>query len=60
MTKIKTCPFCSEEPKLREIIRVDTMYQIKCSSPKCSVGPSGRTYMDKRKAVQAWNRRIES
>ena len=55
--KIKTCPFCNEEPNI--CVNDDGMFYIECSGymKNCGVVPSSLSYKTKTEVIEAWNQR---
>ena len=59
VVKLKRCPFCGGDAELD-----DKSYSfgkdeavIQCSGSDCEVIPTTHYYLDKEKAIKAWNKR---
>ncbi len=55
MEKLKNCPFCGRKAELIDC-EIHPRWYVKCSYRYCGV-EQGHTYVDKKSAINAWNRR---
>lgn len=55
MEKLKNCPFCGRKAELIDC-EVRPRWFVKCSYKYCGA-EQGYTYVDKKSAINAWNRR---
>ena len=55
MSELKPCPFCGKEAELIDC-EVRPRWFVKCSNKYCGA-EQGYTYVDKKSAIKAWNRR---
>ena len=57
MTNLKPCPFCGGDKILEAMqkpVSAGEYFMIKCADCSCEI-----TRTSRRKAVEAWNRRVE-
>lgn len=59
MDKLKPCPFCGGEWKLRETTYGNNIdaYFVWCANPRCDVRPITKYRRFRKEAIEAWNRR---
>ena len=59
MGKLKPCPFCGDE-NIHLYFTEDCSWVVGCNSVGCiCLHTEGKLYKDKRRAIDAWNRRAE-
>lgn len=59
MSELKKCPFCGGEAQIVEHTNYQgiTGFGVECCNSDCDIAPFTSYFLDKQKAINAWNRR---